>query len=235
MITYPATVVGINNTAVLPSTYIVSLTSDDLKSPNNRIIVLVLSCFILFYPILSYFPPPFSCQRTCHGNQVTRPPIMPIREDVVVSAVSCMYKPTSPNISLVSIADRRFRPVLQDPNVVSSPIENQLSFLRAKNLTQEEIDAAFARAGTTSPPSSRQVVHQQQHHQQPPQQQSYYGGQYPPQPYGWQPSASEPLRRDWRDWFIMATVMGGVSYGLYSLTKVNTVRLSINHRKGGTP
>lgn len=27
-------------------------------------------------------------------------------------------------------------------------------------------------------------------------------------------------RRDWRDWFIMATVMGGVSYGLYFVTKV---------------
>lgn len=27
-------------------------------------------------------------------------------------------------------------------------------------------------------------------------------------------------RRDWRDWFIMATVMGGVGYGLYFVAKV---------------
>lgn len=27
-------------------------------------------------------------------------------------------------------------------------------------------------------------------------------------------------KRDWRDWFIMATVMGGVGYGLYFVTKV---------------
>ena len=31
--------------------------------------------------------------------------------------------------------------------------------------------------------------------------------------------ASRPPKRDWRDWFIMATVMGGVSYGLYFTAK----------------
>ncbi|RYO94196.1 hypothetical protein DL766_002718 [Monosporascus sp. MC13-8B] len=122
---------------------------------------------------------------------------MTIREDVVASAVA----------------------FLQDPNVVSSPVESQLSFLRSKNLTQEEIDAAYARAGSTSPPPSQQVVQQQQQQQQQsPPQQPYYG-QYPPQPYGWQPPPPEPPKRDWRDWFIMATVMGGVGYGLYFLTK----------------
>ncbi|RYP65578.1 hypothetical protein DL769_006281 [Monosporascus sp. CRB-8-3] len=119
---------------------------------------------------------------------------MTIREDVVASAVA----------------------FLQDPNVASSPVESQLSFLRSKNLTQEEIDAAYARAGSASPPPSQQVVQQQQ--QQSPPQQPYYG-QYPPQPYGWQPPPPEPPKRDWRDWFIMATVMGGVGYGLYFLTK----------------
>lgn len=28
-------------------------------------------------------------------------------------------------------------------------------------------------------------------------------------------------KRDWRDWFIMATVTGGVGYGLYFLAKVS--------------
>jgi peroxin-14 len=115
---------------------------------------------------------------------------MAIREDIVASAIS----------------------FLQDPNVVSSPIENKLSFLRSKNLTQEEIDAAFARAGSTSAGPVTAPIPQQQ------QQQPYYG-QYPQQPYGWQSAPPEPPRRDWRDWFIMATVMGGVGYGLYFITK----------------
>jgi hypothetical protein len=35
-----------------------------------------------------------------------------------------------------------------------------------------------------------------------------------------------PPKRDWRDWFIMATVMGGVGYGLYFVTKVRRSVLS---------
>ncbi|KAI1387433.1 peroxisomal membrane anchor protein conserved region-domain-containing protein [Hypoxylon trugodes] len=121
---------------------------------------------------------------------------MAIREDVVTSAVS----------------------FLQDPNVASAPTENKLSFLRSKHLTQEEIDVAFARSGTpsgsvaTSPRSPRPSS--------PVQHQPYYGqSQYQTQPYGWQAPPPEPPKRDWRDWFIMATVMGGVGYGLYFVTK----------------
>ncbi|KAH9907458.1 peroxisomal membrane anchor protein conserved region-domain-containing protein [Xylariomycetidae sp. FL2044] len=118
---------------------------------------------------------------------------MTIREDIVTSAVS----------------------FLQDPNVVSSPLENKLSFLRSKNLTQEEIDAAFARTGATPPATApaQQVSSPAQQQQQP------YYGQYQTQPYGWQAPPPEPPKRDWRDWFIMATVMGGVGYGLYFITK----------------
>ncbi|KAI3321239.1 hypothetical protein HD806DRAFT_200516 [Xylariaceae sp. AK1471] len=119
---------------------------------------------------------------------------MAIREDIVSSAVS----------------------FLQDPNVVSSPIENKLSFLRSKNLTQEEIDAAFARAGGSPPPASipSQAV------SAPVQQQPYYPQHQQQQPpYGWQAPPPEPPKRDWRDWFIMATVVGGVGYGLYLISK----------------
>ncbi|KAI1809696.1 peroxisomal membrane anchor protein conserved region-domain-containing protein [Poronia punctata] len=119
---------------------------------------------------------------------------MAIREDIVSSAVS----------------------FLQDPNVVSSPIENKLSFLRSKNLTQEEIDAAFARAGGSPPPAatSSQVVSAPVQQQQQP-----YYPQQQTSPYGWQPPPPEPPKRDWRDWFIMATVVGGVGYGLYFISK----------------
>ncbi|KAI8950257.1 peroxisomal membrane anchor protein conserved region-domain-containing protein [Xylaria longipes] len=118
---------------------------------------------------------------------------MAIRDDVVSSAVS----------------------FLQDPNVASSPIESKLSFLRSKNLTQEEIDAAFARAGGSPPPASTtsQTV------SAPAQQQPYYPQYQQQPPYGWQEPPPEPPKRDWRDWFIMATVVGGVGYGLYFISK----------------
>ncbi|KAI1416577.1 peroxisomal membrane anchor protein conserved region-domain-containing protein [Hypoxylon sp. FL1857] len=116
---------------------------------------------------------------------------MTIREEVVASAVA----------------------FLQDPNVASSPTENKLSFLRSKNLTQEEIDAAFARSG--SPTNSYPSPSPSPRSSAPVQQQQYYQTQ----PYGWQAPPPEPPKRDWRDWFIMATVMGGVGYGLYFISK----------------
>ncbi|KAI1768542.1 peroxisomal membrane anchor protein conserved region-domain-containing protein [Hypoxylon sp. FL1150] len=117
---------------------------------------------------------------------------MPVREDAVAQAVS----------------------FLQDPSV-QAPVENKVSFLRSKNLTQEEIDTAFARVGSSGP-----VATSSSSSPQPaPRQQPYYD-QYPPQPYGWQPPPPPPPpKRDWRDWFIMATVMGGVGYGLYFVSK----------------
>lgn len=103
--------------------------------------------------------------------------------------------------------------------MASSPIEKKIAFLQAKNLTQEEINAALARvnpeSGAVQPYNARAASSAAA---QPP---AYYG-QYPPQypPYGWQPPPQPAPRRDWRDWFIMATVVSGVSYGLYSLGKV---------------
>jgi peroxin-14 len=99
--------------------------------------------------------------------------------------------------------------------------------LESKNLTQEEINVALARAAQVSGNAA------------PPQVQTY--GQpppgYAPYPAYWQPPPPEYVvadqrektgeltilrlpRRDWRDWFIMATVMSGVSFGLYVTAKV---------------
>jgi peroxin-14 len=106
--------------------------------------------------------------------------------------------------------------VLQDPSVAGSPIENRIAFLQSKNLTQQEVDTALARANGESAPAPNQTyAAQQQPIQQP---QPGYGGY---QQYLWQqPPPPEVPKRDWRDWFIMATVMGGVGYGLYFVTKV---------------
>ncbi|KAH7045977.1 peroxisomal membrane anchor protein conserved region-domain-containing protein [Macrophomina phaseolina] len=122
-----------------------------------------------------------------------------VREDLVSSAVT----------------------FLQDPSVASSPVEKRIAFLQSKNLTQEEIDAALARAGGESPPPSTAVSAPAS--SAPPG----YGYQQPPPPPGygaypayWQQPPPPPVpKRDWRDWFIMATVMGGVGYGLYFTAK----------------
>lgn len=126
---------------------------------------------------------------------------MAIREDLVSSAVT----------------------FLQDPTVAASPVESRIAFLQSKNLTEEEVNAALARAGgDSSPAPSYQAGYapQQQVVRQP---QPNYGAyqQYPP----WPQAPPELPKRDWRDWFIMATVMGGVGYGLYTVAKRYVVPL----------
>ena len=108
-----------------------------------------------------------------------------------------------------------FYPVLQDPSVTGSPLENRIAFLQSKNLTPEEVDVALSRAGGESSTNYPNYAPQQVARQPQPA----YGGY---QQYPWQQSPPQPEvpKRDWRDWFIMATVMGGVGYGLYFVAKV---------------
>ncbi|CCC13107.1 hypothetical protein SMACR_06325 [Sordaria macrospora] len=122
---------------------------------------------------------------------------MAIREDLVASAAQ----------------------FLQDPSVAASPIEKRIAFLQAKNLSQEEVSAALARAesGGPPPPYAQSPAYAQAAGPVAAQGGSpqYYG--YPP--YAWPQSTTEGPRRDWRDLFILATVVGGASYGLYNLGK----------------
>ncbi|KAB8068117.1 peroxisomal membrane anchor protein conserved region-domain-containing protein [Aspergillus leporis] len=115
---------------------------------------------------------------------------------------------------------------LQDPSVASSPIEKKVAFLQSKNLTKEEIDLALSRTGedpaaaTAVTASSRYQPSSQSPAYQPPLPPPGQGYGYGYPPYGqWQPPPPEPPKRDWRDWFIMATMMGGVGYGLYFVAK----------------
>ncbi|KAL9083075.1 MAG: hypothetical protein Q9159_006005 [Coniocarpon cinnabarinum] len=119
---------------------------------------------------------------------------MAIREDLVSSAVT----------------------FLQDQSVASAPLDTRVKFLQSKNLTQEEIDASLARADPSQPgqvtvqtnytPQSQQVVQRPP----PPPPSNQYAGHPPYQGYWQQPPAPpEVPRRDWRDYFIMATVMSG--------------------------
>ncbi|KAA6415968.1 MAG: Peroxisome membrane anchor N-terminal [Lasallia pustulata] len=115
---------------------------------------------------------------------------------------------------------------LQDPSVAASPLDKRIAFLQSKNLTQEEVDLALARVGedpNTIPPSNQNQSSygytNQQVIRQPPSPGYGYGyGPYQTGPWG-QPPPLEPPRRDWRDWFIMATVTTGVGYGLYAVAK----------------
>ncbi|KAF2500656.1 hypothetical protein BU16DRAFT_502627 [Lophium mytilinum] len=109
---------------------------------------------------------------------------------------------------------------LQDPSVANAPLEKRIAFLQSKNLTQEEIDASLARAAEDpnygAAPSPSSSAPPNYGYRQPPQQPAGYGYQG-----GFWPQAAppEPPKRDWRDYFIMATVMGGVGYGLYFTAK----------------
>ncbi|CAI6340319.1 unnamed protein product [Periconia digitata] len=130
-------------------------------------------------------------------NRVQTPKM--VREDLITSAVS----------------------FLQDPSVASASLEKRIAFLQSKNLTQEEIDVSLARASddpshpSSIPPQSSPPAN---YAQRPPAPGPAYNG-YPPPGYWQQPPPPEPPKRDWRDYFIMATVMGGISYGLYFTAK----------------
>lgn len=111
--------------------------------------------------------------------------------------------------------------VLQDPSVANAPLEKRIAFLQSKNLTQEEIDVSLARAAEDpshpASPTPQASTPSSYAYRQPPPPPPY--GSYPPAGYWQQPPPPEPPKRDWRDYFIMATVMGGVSYGLYFTAK----------------
>ncbi|PQE25565.1 peroxin 14 protein [Rutstroemia sp. NJR-2017a BBW] len=104
-----------------------------------------------------------------------------------------------------------------DPSVSASPLENRIAFLQSKNLTQEEVDAALGRASGEHSPAHQPYTNYAPQQQVVRQPQPGYGGY---QQYPWQqPPPPELPKRDWRDWFIMATVMSGVGYGAYFLAK----------------
>ena len=188
-----------------------------MSAANQGLFLLFVKFFPFSSPPNHFWGPPF---QLCRLYALTFPiPIMAIREELVTSAVS-----TPERMSQFMLTRRRCNvskkqlfcnhpltvAVLHDPSVSSSTVENRVSFLRSKNLTQEEIDVALQRAGGNPPPTSTPA---------------YPGPSGPPQPYyqqfsphAWQPPP--PPRRDWRDWFIMATVAGGVGYGIYALGKV---------------
>ena len=95
---------------------------------------------------------------------------------------------------------------LSDPKVQTSPLTKRLAFLESKGLTQEEITEVLNRLKNPQPSAAPTTP------APPVPQYAPYGD-----PYGQPP---EPPGRDCRDWFIMAVVTSGLTYGLYTLATV---------------
>ncbi|KAL8634461.1 MAG: hypothetical protein Q9228_007944, partial [Teloschistes exilis] len=112
---------------------------------------------------------------------------------------------------------------LQDPSVISAPLDKRIAFLQSKNLTQEEIDIALARAGDSpqsqNPPSPPPPQSYGYPSQQMTRQPNGYGYGYGPYPSGPWAQPLEPPRRDWRDYFIVATLTSTLGYTLYALSR----------------
>lgn len=89
---------------------------------------------------------------------------------------------------------------LQDPNVASSSLAKRLAFLESKGLTEFERDEAIRRASSSSHPSpfNRSRVNPG---------------------YEFDHRFHQQVGRDWRDWFIMSVIGGGIGYIAISLFK----------------
>ncbi|KAI5292233.1 peroxisomal membrane protein pex14 [Ascosphaera acerosa] len=117
--------------------------------------------------------------------------------------------------------------VLHDPSVASASLDKKVAFLQSKNMTPEEIEVALARAGGEGDAIAVAELQQQQQQQQqgaPPGApfQSARGSAGYGYGYGFAQQPMHPPelpQRDWRDWFVMATTVAGVGYGVYSLGK----------------
>ncbi|KAK6538779.1 peroxisomal membrane protein pex14 [Orbilia ellipsospora] len=105
---------------------------------------------------------------------------------------------------------------LQDPSVATSSLDKRIAFLQSKNLTPEEIAAALQRTGVD--PSLIPNFGGAPSGFAPPRP-AGFGQSYGSGGYFNQVQRQEPAGRDWRDWFVMATVSGSVGYGLYQLAK----------------
>ncbi|KAJ1311079.1 hypothetical protein OPQ81_009583 [Rhizoctonia solani] len=97
---------------------------------------------------------------------------------------------------------------LSDPKIQAAPLTKRISFLESKGLTTTEIEDAIAQSASSSTASRPSSVYS------PPQ--SQFAFQAPPTTM----VAPPPIpQRDWRDYFIMALVSGGLMYGLAALAR----------------
>lgn len=99
---------------------------------------------------------------------------------------------------------------LHDPQVASASLAKKIEFLESKELTPEEIQEALSQASTISESHSTTSPSNPISLTPPPIPAYSYGAYNQPPPVP---------KRDWRDYFVMATLSVGLTYGLYEVAK----------------
>ncbi|KAL7338068.1 hypothetical protein BJY59DRAFT_758150 [Rhodotorula toruloides] len=116
----------------------------------------------------------------------------------LLSTLGSMASPTADRSALLTSAVS----FLRDPQTASSPLAQRIAFLESKGLTQPEIQIALQQANGAAPGGgggAPALVPRG----------AYGAGAGPVGPYGVQMAE---YQRDWRDWFIMGVVGGGVGW-----------------------
>lgn len=113
---------------------------------------------------------------------------------------------TSDRASLISSAIS----FLRDPSTSSSPLAQKIAFLESKGLNQVEIEQALSAAN-----GGPLLINPQ------------YGGQRGGMGIGG--GIGREFERDWRDWFIMSVVGGGVGWLTIKLAQVSVSSSPLFH------
>ncbi|KAK9452986.1 peroxisomal membrane anchor protein conserved region-domain-containing protein [Dipodascopsis uninucleata] len=104
---------------------------------------------------------------------------------------------------------------LADPKAAESPLAQRVQFLESKGLTEDEIQEALRRSKTCTSEASGKAASDSS---------SMNSSQaMPPRP-GYSPGTlrlphSEAPKRDWKDYFVMATASVGISYAIYEVAR----------------
>lgn len=126
-----------------------------------------------------------------------------LREDLIVSAVA----------------------FLKDEKVASAPMNKKIEFLKDKDLTQDEIQEALRRAdsgnvGSVAESSTGTTTTSTRNDQTVNRPAPVSPAAPPPLPAYSHLAYTPPVpKRDWKDYFIMATTSVGITYGLYQIAK----------------
>lgn len=96
---------------------------------------------------------------------------------------------------------------LGDPSVKDAPLTKKVEFLQSKGLTQSEVELALKESQETPKDSKKPLSFQTEGHRISGDD-HLYEAVPPPLP-----------RRDWKDYFVMATATAGLFYGVYEITK----------------
>ncbi|AMD20072.1 HCL079Cp [Eremothecium sinecaudum] len=97
---------------------------------------------------------------------------------------------------------------LAEPSVKEAPLSKKVEFLQKKGLSEQEIEQALKQSETAGSKMSQDVPLRSQVSNSHFRSDDWYEAVPPPLP-----------KRDWKDYFIMATTTVGVCYGLYEFAK----------------